>query len=200
MQNEPRNEPRSFGQNDKETDSINAVKSSGCSVSFNYLIEAHSAIFYKIYGKYSQIMSAYGYEKCGIESDKNLVFFTSIRSYKFNKNSKFSTWLANQTRFFCLNFINKQKKTIFSQRNILHELKRPIIEENNEDSSRENKIDLLNALSCIRDNRIKEIFKYRYLTGKMPWALISKKINASMQTVHNLHSEGKRILRKNLTK
>lgn len=200
MQNEPRNEPRSFGQNDKETDSINAIKSSGCSVSFNYLIETHSAIFYKIYGKYSQIMSVYGYEKREIEADKNFIFFASVSSYRFDKKSKFSTWLANQTRFFCLNFINKQKKTILSQRNTLHELKRPAVEENNEDSNLENKIDLLNALSDIRDNRIKEIFKYRYLTGKMPWALISKKINASMQTVHNLHSEGKKILRKNLTK
>lgn len=100
MQNEPRNKSRSFGQNDKERDSINAVKRAGCDNSFNYLTETHSAIFYKIYGKYSQIMSAYGYEKRGIESDKNFVFFNSINSYKFNKNSKFSTWLANQTRFF----------------------------------------------------------------------------------------------------
>lgn len=145
-------------------------------------------------------MSVYGYEKREIEADKNFIFFASVSSYRFDKKSKFSTWLANQTRFFCLNFINKQKKTILSQRNILHELKRPAVEEDNEGSSRENKIDLLNALSHIRDVRIKDIFKYRYLNGKMPWSLISKKINVSMQTVHNLHSEGKRILRKNLTK
>lgn len=201
MQNGSRDKSEAAGQNYQERACIKSVKKNGCSDSFNFLVKEHSAIFYKIYSRYSNLMFYYGYDKNDIESDKNYVFFSSVSSYRFDKKSKFSTWLANQTRFFCLNFINKQKKTIQSQKNVLS--KNNSVEVNDKIEifyNYENKIDVENALNRIKDKRIKDIFKYRYFNGKMPWSTISEKINSSIQTVHNLHAEGKRMLKKSLTK
>ena len=37
------------------------------------------------------------------------MIYKSAMSYNENKGSKFSTWLANQMRYFCLNSMNKNR-------------------------------------------------------------------------------------------
>lgn len=141
-------------------------------------------------------MFSYGYERDNIESDKNFVFFNSIKSFDIKKKTKFSTWLANQCRFFCLNFINKQKKNINRKNssNIVERTNEPIAEFD------ENTMDISYVLNKINDERIREIIKYRYFSKDPSWKGISRKLKCSIQTSLNLHKKGKKILKKMLTK
>lgn len=179
-----------------ERDCINNVKRSACSDSFSFLTEKHSAIFYKIYLKYSNLMFSFGYEKDSIESDKNLVFLNSINSFNEERKTKFSTWLANQTRFFCLNFINKQKNNVNRKNfsDMIDRTNEPIVEFN------ENMMAVNDALGKISDERIRKVIKYRYFSKDPSWREISNKLKCSIQTSLNLHKKGKIFLKKMLTK
>ena len=44
-----------------------------------------------------------------ILQQKEYVIYKSAMSYNPDKGSKFSTWLANQMRYFCLNSMNKNR-------------------------------------------------------------------------------------------
>lgn len=189
--------PKVIREAGKEKFFLKEVKKNACEESFLQLVLMHSAIFYKVYSKYSFIMNDYGYEKNNIEADKHFLFIKSIGSFDDKKNSKFSTWLANQTRYFCLNFINKNKKTIKSQRT--PNLKNEIADESFFDEDQSSLIDVKNAIKQVKDERIREIFNSRYINGNSSWLQISKKIGYSVQTVLNLHRKGKKLLQNKLT-
>ena len=177
---------------------IKSVKDNGDENSFLLLVERHSGLFYKMYGKFAFAMSKYGYEKANLEADKNFLFFKSIKSYKRNKKSKFSTWVGNQTRYFCLNFINKRKKTIDSQFTVFS-LPGGVEKEAAFQSKDESvMIDLKDALSKVKDKRIVDIFNSRYILENLSWNQIGKRMGCSVQTVLNLHHKGKKILEKNM--
>ena len=64
------------------------------------------------------------------------------------------------------------------------------------------KCDLIfSILERVKDDRLIEIYKMRYFSGKKltPWSKISKKLKISTQTVINLHNKGKKLLKNKLT-
>ena len=44
--------------------------------------------------------------------EMNVLIYQSVISFNPDKKVKFSTWLGNQTRYFCLNILNKSSKRI----------------------------------------------------------------------------------------
>ena len=95
--------------NKDELDIINKAKA-GDEKSIKHLIDAHSGVCVNMYKKYLNPSFTSQYVQDDIINSKDYIIYNSINSYDPSYGSKFSTWLANQVRFYCLNCINKNKK------------------------------------------------------------------------------------------
>ena len=128
---------------------------------------------------------------------KNLIIWNSAKTFNTEKNVKFSTWLANQVKYSCLNEINKKSKDrlVTLEDDMLDVLKEPPEEEDSGIFEYTN-----NILKQLRDNRIQNIFSMRYSkeVKKPSWSLIAKRLDISTQTAINLHNRGLEILRKKI--
>ena len=74
------------------------------------LIDMHSGICVDISKKYINKNYSAPWLVADIESSKDYIIFNSLSSFDQSKGSKFSTWLANKTKYYCLNKLNKHKK------------------------------------------------------------------------------------------
>ncbi len=70
------------------------------------LIDKHSGICVETYKKYLNLPNVSGFISDEIVSSKDYIIYNSVKTFDPEMGSKFSTWLANQTRFYCLNCIN----------------------------------------------------------------------------------------------
>ena len=133
--------------------------------------------------------------------EKDFVLFKAVKSYKPNKNTKFSTWVGNCAKYFCLTFINSRNRFVdLDDDAIEHHM----IEKSKENHATENKLKydkdfIFKILRQLKDKRISKVFKLRYfdedIKSKKPtWSRIASKINTSTQTAINLHQRGVRIL------
>lgn len=169
----------------------------GCSESFNELINRHSNIFYKTCNKYISVLSNAGIQKQDVYDNKNIIFFDCIRSFDHKRRIKFSTWLCNNTRFFCLNLINSRKKLFNFDNEDYKKISENTIHETNSENE-ENLAYAMFILDSLKDKRIKKIFQLRYLDSerKIKWSAVAKNLNVSVQTAINLHSKGIELLHK----
>jgi len=177
---------------------VERIRISDCEGSLKELIKRHSPLCFKIIKKYSSTFYANNIDIVEASSDKNLIIWNSAKSFISDKNVKFSTWLANQVKYSCLNAINKKAKDrlVTTENEILDILKERAPEE--EDS---NLFEFANnILKQLKDKRIKKIFSMRYscLHKKPSWCLIAKQMKISTQTAINLHNRGIKVLRKKI--
>ena len=93
-------------------------------------------------------------------NDKNLIIWNSANSFKEDKNVKFSTWLANQVKYSCLNCLNKKSKDrlVTTEDKSLDALKEKVETAPDDDLFEFTE----NILSQLKDPRIKKIFSLRY--------------------------------------
>ena len=177
---------------------VKSIKNKNCEVSLLQLSERHSGLYFKIIKKYSKSFFANNINIDEASSDKNLIIWNSAKNFKEDKNVKFSTWLANQVKYFCLNTLNKKSKDrlVTTEDEILD-----CLTEKQIFNTCENLFEFAdNILNQLKDDRIKKIFSLRYSTSekKPSWCVIAKKLNISTQTAINLHNKGIEILRKKI--
>jgi RNA polymerase sigma factor (sigma-70 family) len=177
---------------------IKRIKDKNCEKSLIELSERHSGLYFKIIKKYSKSFFANNIDLNEATSDKNLIIWNSAKNFKEDKNVKFSTWLANQVKYFCLNTLNKKSKDrlVATEDQILDSLnEKPITQKH------ENLFEFTgNILSQLKDSRIRKIFSLRYSSAekKPSWCIIAEKLQISTQTAINLHNKGISILRKKI--
>ena len=184
---------------------VKRVKSTGCNDSFVVLSERHEKLYYKMCQKYMPVILAKGLRKEDVLSDKDFVMFKAIRSYKPNKNCKFSTWLGNCSKYHCLTFINKDNRHIDVDDEVINLFLTDKSKEDydNETNLKDEKDFVFKILGKLRDKRISKVFHLRYFDKnikkkKATWSVIANKINTSTQTAINLHQRGVNILNKKL--
>ena len=178
---------------------VERVKKRACEKSLLELSERHSGLYFKILKKYSKSFFANNIDINEAATDKNLIIWNSVKSFSPDKNVKFSTWLANQTKYHCLNTLNKKNKDrlITTGDDILDYL--------NEEQEISNGAVLFefieNILSQLKDQRIKKIFSMRYSKEekKPSWCVVASSLEISTQTAINLHNKGIKILRKKIS-
>ena len=180
---------------------INGTKNKNCSDCLQELFNRHSAICVDVCGKYSSSLIKNGVILSDVLQQKEYIIYKSAMSYDQNKGAKFSTWLANQMRYFCLNSMNKNRLIPTEEDNI-----NSIINSESympQKSSIDNEINFIEyILSQVKDSRVKRIFKIRYFSGdrkKTPWAKIAEQLGVSTQTAINLHNKTVRLIRKKFT-
>ena len=136
-----------------------------------------------------------------ITSEKDYLIYKSALSFNPTKKTKFSTWLGNQVRYYCLNSMNKNNliatedsQIDFFMHKDLDDLPRESI------SEQMNYIE--NLVNQSKDKRIKRIIEIRYFSNpnkKTPWNKVAKEIGVSTQTAINLHNKALKMIRRKMT-
>jgi RNA polymerase sigma factor (sigma-70 family) len=176
-----------------DSDLIKNVKCDNCNDSMKELDNRHSGICYSMLKKYYQCMSFAGVDPAEIAKEKSFVMYKSALNFDSTKNVKFSTWLANQMRFHCLNSMNKSNNLISMENDLIKNfIEKKQADTINNDLADKEKIEFIfNLLKQFKESRAQEIFKLRYFSDKknMSWSKIGKILNISTQTVINIHNK-----------
>jgi RNA polymerase sigma factor (sigma-70 family) len=173
------------------------------------LIYRHSGIYVTMVNNYTpSSKSSQTSHKDELMSDKNYYIYRAALKYDTSKNTKFSTYLGNETRWMCLNIYNKEKKRRITDIDLTKASSKQIANEeevHNETHSRE---DFLNEVMLIvkkdPDSRISKIFSMRYLDGDSnkvtPWKKIGEHLQLSIQGCINIHDKAISKIKKELDK
>ena len=181
---------------------IEKVKKEADLNSLNLLIERHSGIYLDMVN--SVIPNNCDFlDKNDIIDDKNISIYKAVMNYDENKNTKFSTYLGNETRWKCLNLFNRGTKYKYLDINDFND------DENLSDDEMLNKISSKEILDKVyyyannhKDARVTKIINLRYKIGEgnktMPWKNISEKVNVSIQGCINIHDRFIEEIKKDL--
>ena len=183
-----------------DTELAKNVKLNSCNSSLKELIHRHSALCVDICKKYTPALQASGVSVDDVYKDKDYIVYKSALSFNPDKNVKFSTWLGNQVRYYCLNSINKNGTLLSVDTDHLDYLSSQKEDLNEKKYYLEIEY-VFTILSKLKDSRIKDVFNYRYFKtnkNKMPWSEIALKMGVSTQTAINLHKRGIKILNKKM--
>ena len=190
-------------QSKTDLELVKEIKDSADSDCFKEVCRRYENIFYKICQKYVNALSMSGVNPQDIFDEKTFIIYHCVSSFEPSKNTKLGTWIGNYARYLCLNSINARKFIIPTTDAALKQyIEETQASQNYLQSAKNPKEDfnyILNLLSQLKDPRITEIFKYRYLGQKrMIWANIATKMNISTQTAINLHNKGIELVRRKL--
>lgn len=155
------------------------------------LIDRHSGIYVYIVDKFTKNCH-YNVNRETILNEKDFTIYKSALDYNPNRNSKFSTYLANQTKWKCLNEINavKNKKTTTLEK---------VYNRPSEDDRCPELLEKIEALELFnklldeeKDLRVKKIIDIRYNTTNtklVPWRKASEELKLSIQGCINIHDK-----------
>ena len=173
---------------------INKIKKDNDSNCLMELIDRHSGIYQYVIDKFSKSPNAI-VDKDFFLEDKHYLIYESALEFDPERNSKFSTFLANKTRWKCLNAINKDKRYKPVSIDSVSNLKK-------EESKEKNPIEFLQNLEAFdvfyemlekeNDERLKKIIDIRYNTDNnklVPWRKAAEELNLSIQWVITIHNK-----------
>lgn len=190
--------------NNKESDSelIDKIQKSNCETSLKILIERHTPLCIKVYEKYLRPMNSLGINYDEIYGDKDFFIYKSVLSFKEGKGSKFSTWLANQIRYQCLNLMNNKEGIPTDEKELNYFIDLKNKESDKESDTKIQNLEYINSiLEQIKDKRIKKLFKFRYFNGdnkNMSWHEVGKRLGISSQTAININNKAIKLIRRKL--
>ena len=109
------------------------------------------------------------------EKERFLLVYDCVKTFDLRRKVKFSTYLANHIRYYCLNYIHKSSKYVLQEPEKLNfQIENKLIEK--EGRNKEETLEYINyILSQISDVRIKKIYDI-----KMVVELILSKKNINM--------------------
>ena len=186
----------------EELNIINLAKI-GDNDSIKTLIDKHSGICVDVYKKYINLPNVSGFISDDIISSKNYIIYNSAKTFDPSKGSKFSTWLANQTRYFCLNSINKANKLIPVETESLNKLIENNVQEfKNEEKTIEVRDSILEViketLNSLSNKKIKKCIEIKYFSedeNTKSYTEVADKMNVTVQTIINWHNKFIKIVR-----
>jgi len=182
---------------EKDIELIEKVKEKSCNESLKTLINRHTPLCFNIYKKYHPALSSTGFSYEDIKSEKDYIIYNSVLKFNPDKKVKFSTWLGNFTRYYCLNLINSKKKYICVEDEKLNYYRENSSEQDDPEDFGDVKEYVIDLLTKMKDVRIKKVFMLRYFAEskqKNTWQKIGKKMDISTQTAINLHEKGRKML------
>ncbi len=180
---------------------INKVKVDNDSESLQQLIDRHSGIYIDIVNK-TVPNSCEFMNKEDILSDKDLSIYYAAIKYDPDRNTKFSTHLANETRWRCLNLYNKQKKMISEP--LDDSIKNKESSEDFVSDLQKNELinNIIELSNSDPDKRIKKIIDMRYSFGYTKahsWKEISCQLGMSIQGCIDIHNKFIKKIKKEIT-
>jgi RNA polymerase sigma factor (sigma-70 family) len=178
---------------------IKKILNKNCNKSLEELVNRHSGMLFNIGKKYC---SSCNLDLNDLNDNRYWIIFNAAQSFNSTKGSKFSTWLGNQIRFFCLNYKNKNNKLVpIEDKSLEYFINDTYKKENNHNKKEvlDNIVDLFNQIS---DSNTKNAIYYRYFYNKdriLNYSEIAKILNVTPQTVLNWHNKFIHFAKKKLT-
>jgi RNA polymerase sigma factor (sigma-70 family) len=185
-----------LSESEEDLSLINLAKD-GDNNSIQKLIDKHSGICVDVYKKYINLPNVSGFVSDDIISSKDYIIYNSAKTYDPSRGSKFSTWLANQTKYYCLNSINKYGKLIPTDDSILFNS----IENSNLTSSDSEKVNdtksaiieiIKETLCSLSNKKIKKCIEIKYFSNdekRKTYTDVASEMNVTVQTVINWHNK-----------
>lgn len=177
---------------------ISKIICSQCNESLKQLTEKHSGLIFNIGKKYCV--------SCNIDlnelhDNRYWIVFNAAMSFNIEKGSKFSTWLGNQVRFFCLNHKNKNSKLVPIEDKHL-EFFINSVKKDSEINKKEAVDTIIDLFNEITDPNTKKAIYYRYFYNKeriLNYSEIGQILDVTPQTVLNWHNKFIEFAKKKLT-
>lgn len=176
-----------------DTELANRVKEENDEKALLELISRHSGI-------YVDMVKRFGYKSLSVDQvgdildEKDYNIYKAAIDYEEDR-AKFSTHLANKTKFICLTkkTQNKKNNKFINYEDVDFFL---VSKDNTPDEECFNNEKFSRALNMIvkhKDERVKKIFIERYFCGSgnkvSPWNKVAKKVNLSTQGCINIHNK-----------
>ena len=178
---------------------IKNVINKQCNESLKELVNRHSGIIFNIGKKYC---SSCNLDISELNDNRYWIVFNAAKTFNNTKGSKFSTWLGNQVRFFCLNYKNKNSKLI----PIENEHLEFFINNFSKNDEKVNQKEVINTIvdlfNQISDPNTKNAIYYRYFHNKeriLNYSEIADILKVTPQTVLNWHNKFVDFAKKKLT-
>lgn len=177
------------------------IKDSNDEQSLLELIDRHSGIYTSMVDKFSRGSSS-AIDKNSVMDEKNYTIYYSALRFDPSRETKFSTYLANETKWKCLNILNKFKKnkeiSINDELNFIEPSCDSFLNNLNENEV----LDIFNSiLNEEKDERVKKIIDMRYYSGNnklTPWKNIANELGMSIQGCINIHNKFIKNIKKNI--
>lgn len=183
----------------KDEKLISNILKKKCDKSLKELLNRHGGMFFNIGKKYSQSCNI---DLNDINDNKYWIIFNAAKSFNPKKGSKFSTWLGNQIRFFCLNYKNKNQKLIPTEDNHIEYFLNDISKKENSTNKKEIINNIIDLFDQISDPNTKNAIYYRYFYNKdriLNYSEIADILKVTPQTVLNWHNKFINFAKKKLT-
>lgn len=176
-----------------DTDLTDLIKENNDELALNELISRHSGIYVDMLKKFGFNCLTQNQVQ-DIMSDKDYVIYKAALEYDHTK-AKFSTHLANKTKYMCLTqkTKNKNSKISTNYEDVQFSQKDKASTPDQSCNINDSFDRVLNLIEKHKDKRLKVIFHERYFCGKggklKPWKEVAKKINLSAQGCINIHDK-----------
>jgi RNA polymerase sigma factor (sigma-70 family) len=183
----------------KDEKLISNILKKRCNDSLKELLNRHGGMFFNIGKKYSQSCNI---DLNDLNDNKYWIMFNAAKSFDPKKGSKFSTWLGNQIRFFCLNYKNKNQKLIPTEDNHIEYFLNDISKKENSTNKKEIINNIIDLFDQISDPNTKNAIYYRYFYNKdriLNYSEIADILKVTPQTVLNWHNKFINFAKKKLT-
>lgn len=177
-------------KNSEDIDLINKVKELSDNDAILKLIDKYQKIAFTVFAKYCKKYDRLKYEE--LVKDVPTLISEAVMKYDESRKCKLGTFIYNSARFYCLNY-HKTDNPLLDYTDKIKDLDRTIdfSYPNSDIYQTVNRI-----LSALPDQRIKEIFRFRYLDyinkKDRTWRAISLKVNLSSTWTKILHERGKK--------
>jgi RNA polymerase sigma factor (sigma-70 family) len=178
---------------------IKNILNKQCNESLKELVNRHSGMLFNIGKKYCASCNLNLNE---LNDNKYWIIFNAAQSFNSQKGSKFSTWLGNQVRFFCLNFKNKNSKLVNTEDSILEFFLNDSSKKENCSNKNEIINNIIDLFNQITDMNTKNAIYYRYFYDKdriLNYSEIAEILQVTPQTVLNWHNKFIKFAKKKLT-
>lgn len=166
-----------------------------CNDSLIELTNRHKPLCVDICNKFGPALDSGEYYR-DLVSDAPLIIYESAKSYKPEKNVKFSSWVGNMTKYKCLSAISKLKKENYAHFEDDFQMDTAAyVEDTNkytEDIDR-----IMYIIDTLEDKRIKKIFEMRLFSGPKGdnWREISEEVGLTHQACINLYNKAIELLK-----
>jgi|TARA_R100000482_G_C5064477_1_gene118581 DNA-directed RNA polymerase specialized sigma subunit len=157
------------------------------------LISRHSGIYVDMLKKFGMNCLTQN-QVSDIMNDKDYVIYKAALEYDESK-AKFSTHLANKTKYMCLTQKTKNKNSKISNcfEDVEYSQKDKSLTPDERCKRNDSFSRILNLIDKHKDKRLKTIFHERYFCGKRgklkPWKEVGRKINLSAQWCITIHDK-----------
>jgi len=182
---------------------IKEIKENQDDYSLRELIDRHSGIYIEMIRRYGQ-KHLTETQLNDLMDDKDFNIYSAAIEYDETK-SKFSTYLANRTRYNCLTnkTLNKKNSKIVNFEEIEFEKESKDLNPCDASSKKEFMKKICFLIEKHEDPRVSEIFNERYFSDERkklkPWKEIAKKMNLSIQGCIDIHNRTIEQFKKKIT-